>query len=224
MFQHPSQDVVSHPISPKNWKTFKLPHMCMHYSMFPWCSTAFIRLSFSLSKDWKTVVAFQASLAMVRLSLLALSLLAVAPALLPGYPGFVAPSAHHAVPRVALQAKQDLQESECPNIPAFVLALVAGLMVGLAPPSFAGTGSGRPDFQVVRPGYMQGIDASNAATKPGEIDYVTRSRIEAEQFPEVLKEIRKTQVKLQDAPTKEQRIENYRKGVEEYKKSAEIPP
>ena len=69
---------------------------------------------------------------------------------------------------------------------------------------------------------MQGIDASNAATKPGEIDYVTRSRIEAEQFPEVLKEIRKTQAKLQDALTKEQRIANYWKGVEEYKKVAEV--
>ena len=128
------------------------------------------------------------------------------------------------MPRVALQAKPDLQESERPNIPAFVFALVAGLMVGLAPPSFAGTGSGRPDFQVVRPGYMQGIDAANAAIKPGEIDYVTRSRIEAEQFPQALKEVKKTQEKLQGAPTKEERIENYRKGVEEYKKSAEIPP
>ena len=69
---------------------------------------------------------------------------------------------------------------------------------------------------------MQGIDASNAATKPGEIDYVTRSRIEAEQFPQVVQEIRKTQAKLQDAPTKEQRIANYWKGVEEYKKVAEV--
>ena len=69
---------------------------------------------------------------------------------------------------------------------------------------------------------MQGIDASNAATKPGEIDYVTRSRIEAEQFPQALKEMEMTQAKLQDAPTKEQRIANYWKGVEEYKKVAQI--
>ena len=164
----------------------------------------------------------QSSLPLEMARLLALTLLAVAICLLPGYPGFVAPSSPRAVPRVALQAKQDFQETERPNIPAVVLAVLAGVIVGFAPPSFAGTGSGRPDFQVVRPGYMQGIDASNAATKPGEIDYVTRSRIEAEQFPEVLKEIRKTQVKLQDAPTKEQRIANYWKGVEEYKKVAEV--
>ena len=32
---------------------------------------------------------------------------------------------------------------------------------------------------MVRPSYMQGVDAALAATKPGEIDFVTRSRIEA---------------------------------------------
>ena len=154
--------------------------------------------------------------------LLALALLAV---VLPGYPGFVAPFPRHAVPR-AVQ-KQDLQSKNdennmSPNIPAFVLALVAGLVVGMAP-TWAGTGSGRPDFQVVRPGYMQGIDAANAAIWPGEIDYVTRSRIEAAQFPQAFKELEKATAKLQDAPTKEQRIANYWKGVEEYKKIAEIP-
>ena len=163
----------------------------------------------------------QSSLPLEMARLLALTLLAVA-ILLPGYPGFVAPSSPRAVPRVALQAKQAFQETECPNIPAVVLAVLAGVIVGFAPPSFAGTGSGRPDFQVVRPGYMQGIDAANAAIKPGEIDYVTRSRIEAEQFPQALKEMQKTQAKLQDAPTKEQRIANYWKGVEEYKKVAQI--
>ena len=163
----------------------------------------------------------QSSLPLEMVRLLALTLLAVA-ILLPGYPGFVAPSSPRAVPRVALQAKQAFQETECPNIPAVVLAVLAGVIVGFAPPSFAGTGSGRPDFQVVRPGYMQGIDAANAAIKPGEIDYVTRSRIEAEQFPQALKEMQKTQAKLQDAPTKEQRIANYWKGVEEYKKVAQI--
>ena len=153
--------------------------------------------------------------------LLALTLLAAA-LLLPGYPGFVAPSAPRAVPRVALQAKQDFQEAERPNIPAVALAVLAGVIVGFAPASWAGTGSGRPDFQVVRPGYMQGIDAANAAIKPGEIDYVTRSRIEAAQFPEAYKELKKATEKLQEAPTKEQRIANYLKGVEEYKKIAEI--
>ena len=165
----------------------------------------------------------QSSLPLEMARLLALTLLAVAICLLPGYPaGFVAPSPPRAVPRVALQAKQDFQETERPNIPAVGLAVLAGVIVGFAPPSFAGTGSGRPDFQVVRPGYMQGIDAANAAIKPGEIDYVTRSRIEAEQFPQALKEMEMTQAKLQDAPTKEQRIANYWKGVEEYKKVAQI--
>jgi hypothetical protein len=37
-----------------------------------------------------------------------------------------------------------------------------------------------------------------------------------------VQEIRKPQAKLQDAPTKEQRIANYWKGVEEYKKVAEV--
>jgi len=152
--------------------------------------------------------------------LLALTLLAVA-ILLPGYTGFVAPSPPRAVPRVALQAKQEFQDSESPHMPV-MLAVLAGLIVGFAPPSWAGTGSGRPDFQVVRPDYMQGIDAANAAIKPGEIDYVTRSRIEAAQFPQAQKEMQKAQTKLQDAPTKEQRIANYWKGVEEYKKIAEI--
>ena len=135
---------------------------------------------------------------------LALSLLAVAILLL-GYPdGFVAPSSPHAVPRVAQQEKQGFQDSESPNMPAVVLAVLAGLILGFAPPSWAGTGSGRPDFQVVRPSYLQGIDAANAAIWPGKID-VTRSRIVdivAAQFPQALKEAEKTQAKLENAPTK----------------------
>lgn len=91
-------------------------------------------------------------------------------------PAFVAPSAPRAVPRVALRAHQDLQETDKPSIPVAVLAVLAGLMLSFAAPqsSWAGTGSGRPDFQVVRPSYMQGIDAANAAIRPGEVDYATR--------------------------------------------------
>lgn len=91
-------------------------------------------------------------------------------------PAFVAPSAPRAVPRVALRAHQDLQETDKPSIPVAVLAVLAGLMLNFAAPqsSWAGTGSGRPDFQVVRPSYMQGIDAANAAIRPGEVDYATR--------------------------------------------------
>eukprot|EP00438_Fugacium_kawagutii_P008759 Skav206802 [mRNA] locus=scaffold1990:188056:188532:- [translate_table: standard] len=157
---------------------------------------------------------------MARLLALALLAMAIWPL---GYPGFVAPSSPRAVPRAALQAKQDFQAADRPNLTAIALAVMAGLIVGLAPPSWAGTGSGRPDFKVGRPGYMQGIDAANAAIKPGEIDYVTRSRIEAAQFPEAFKELQKTEQKLQDAPTKEQRIANYLSAVQEYKKITELP-
>eukprot|EP00438_Fugacium_kawagutii_P036048 Skav214308 [mRNA] locus=scaffold998:135467:135940:+ [translate_table: standard] len=153
--------------------------------------------------------------------LLALTLLAAL--LLIGYPGFVAPSSPRAVPRAAPQAQSDFQEFDRPNVPAIALAVMAGVIVGFAQPSWAGTGSGRPDFQVVRPGYMQGIDAANAAIWPGKIDYVTRSRIEAAQFPQAFKELQKAEAKLQEAPTKEQRVANYLKGVQEYKKIAEIP-
>ena len=69
---------------------------------------------------------------------------------------------------------------------------------------------------------MQGIDAANAAIKPGEIDYVTRSRIEAAQFPQALQEIEKTQEKLREQPTKEQRVANSLKQLQEYNKVAEI--
>ena len=135
---------------------------------------------------------------------------------------FVAPSTPRAVPRVALQASQEFQETEQHNIPVAVFAVLAGLMVSLAVPqsSWAGTGGGRPDFQVVRPGYMQGIDAANAAFKPGEIDYVTRSRIEAAQFPKAAKEVDMTRAKLQKAPTKEERVAAQMKQLEEFNKSA----
>ena len=74
-----------------------------------------------------------------------------------------------------------IERSEPPsNAGAVLMAVLAGLMVGIASPasSWAGTGSSRPDFQVVRPSWMQGVDAALAATKPGEIDFVTCSRIE----------------------------------------------
>ena len=51
------------------------------------------------------------------------------------------------------------------------MAVLAGLVMAFTAPRAALAQPGaRPDFSVVRPGYMQGIDAANAATKPGEID------------------------------------------------------
>eukprot|EP00435_Cladocopium_sp_Y103_P055194 s348_g18.t1 len=89
--------------------------------------------------------------------------------------------------------------------------------IALLPHSaLAGTGSSRPEFQLVRPSYMQGIDAANAAVKPGEIDYITRSRIEAAQLPKAQQEMEMTRVKLQAAPSKEERVAASLKRLREY--------
>mmetsp|Transcript_10357 Transcript_10357/g.14533 ORF Transcript_10357/g.14533 Transcript_10357/m.14533 type:complete len:161 (-) Transcript_10357:147-629(-) len=125
-----------------------------------------------------------------------------------------------ATPRVALHAKEasdrDGKHGNTNETP--MMAILVGLALGLAlvPSAWAGTGSGRPDFQLVRPSYMQGIDAANAAVKPGEIDYVTRSRIEAAQFPKALKEMEMTRVKLEAAPTKEERVKASLKQLRQY--------
>lgn len=55
-----------------------------------------------------------------------------------------------------------------PLVPAPVVAALVGLVLGFAPAAWAGTGAARSDFQLVRPSYMQGIDAAEAAIKPGE--------------------------------------------------------
>lgn len=100
-----------------------------------------------------------------------------------------------------------------------MMAVVLGVIFGIAllPHSaLAGTGSSRPEFQLVRPSYMQGIDAANAAVKPGEIDYITRSRIEAAQLPKAKEEMEMTRVKLQAAPSKEERVAASLKRLREY--------
>ena len=119
------------------------------------------------------------------------------------------------MPRVALQASQEFQETEQHNIPVAVFAV-------LALPQSAG-----PALVVVVLTFKwfdqaTCSDAANAAIKPGEIDYVTRSRIEAAQFPQALQEIEKTQEKLREQPTKEQRVANSLKQLQEYNKVAEI--
>ncbi|CAE7748382.1 Disp1 [Symbiodinium pilosum] len=120
-----------------------------------------------------------------------------------------------------------MQRSEPPsNAGTMLMAVMAGVMVAVVSPasSWAGTGGARPDFQVARPGYMQGIDAALAATKPGEIDH--RARLfewypnPASFFPQVVEELKREQVKLEAAPTKQERLEKNMKQMQEYAKTA----
>ena len=100
-----------------------------------------------------------------------LSMLAVT--VMPGV--FVTPpSGQVSKPCIRVSNISRMERSEPPsNAGTMLMAVVAGVMVAVVSPasSWAGTGGARPDFQVARPGYMQGIDAALAATKPGEIDH-----------------------------------------------------
>ena len=83
---------------------------------------------------------------------------------------FVGPTPRVPAPR---SMPNKLQSSEPPrDAGAVVMGVLAGLVVGLAVPASSWASTDMPDFQVVRPGFMQGVDAALAATKPGEIDYV----------------------------------------------------
>ncbi|CAE7037244.1 nrc-2 [Symbiodinium natans] len=111
-----------------------------------------------------------------------------------------------------------------------VMGVLAGLMVGLAVPASSWAVNDLPEFlrprkqrfSVVRPSFMQGIDASLAATKPGEIDFVTRSRIEASYFPQVIEELKQEKVKLEAAPSKKERLEKAAQQMREYAKTAQF--
>ncbi|CAE7357374.1 unnamed protein product [Symbiodinium sp. CCMP2592] len=125
---------------------------------------------------------------------------------LPVVPRF-APSLSHVALQEKANEKQGPQELVAP-VPATLIAMLAGLMIGLfaMPKDVDAVPHPRPDFQLERPGYMQGIDAANAAWRPGEIDFVTRSRLEAAQFPKALKELEHEQEILAKAPTKAERL------------------
>jgi len=89
-------------------------------------------------------------------------------------------------------------------------AVFVGLAIGLAAgPQMAAAGVTRPlpDFSITRPEYMQGIDASNSAWKPGEIDYVTRSQIEWLQLPKAREEASVAEERLMNAESKEERVQ-----------------
>ncbi|CAE7519908.1 nrc-2, partial [Symbiodinium sp. CCMP2456] len=105
---------------------------------------------------------------------------------------------------------------------AIAMGVLAGVMVGLAVPASSWAINDLPEFSVVRPSYMQGVDAALAATKPGEIDFVTRSRIEASYFPQVLEELKQERVKLEAAPSKQERLEKATQQMREYAQTAQF--
>ncbi|CAE7313374.1 unnamed protein product [Symbiodinium natans] len=145
-----------------------------------------------------------------------------------GFVGFVPvspPRCHKSLmPASVAEATAPEARRDVPTGVPVVMAVLAGLVVAFAmPPKALAQPGGLPDFSVVRPGYMQGIDAANAATKPGEIDFVTRSRIEAAQFPQAVKELQKEKATIEkNAPTKEERLQRYRQQAQAYSQSASI--
>jgi len=102
---------------------------------------------------------------------------------------------------------------------AAVIGVLAGLVTG---PKMAMAASGA-DPLMRRPDYMQGIDAANAATRPGQIDYITRQRIEALQFPQSMEEAKAANELVKKAPTQEQRVQRQKAVLEELSKTTELP-
>eukprot|EP00439_Symbiodinium_sp_Y106_P013613 s2530_g1.t4 len=133
---------------------------------------------------------------------------------------FVAPPLRVSTPR-GLPDKLDRAEPPS-DAGAVVMGVLAGVMVGLAVPASSWAINDLPEFSVVRPSYMQGVDAALAATKPGEIDFVTRSRIEASYFPQVLEELKQERVKLEAAPSKQERLEKATQQMREYAQTAQF--
>jgi len=108
----------------------------------------------------------------------------------------------------SVSAAQEVEMESTSNAVAAVLAAaVVGVLAGLVTAPKVAMADSFPDFFLRRPDYMQGIDAANAAIKPGEIDYVSRSRIEALQFPQTVKEGKAANELMKKAPTKEQRLQ-----------------
>ncbi|CAE6919462.1 nrc-2 [Symbiodinium sp. CCMP2592] len=133
---------------------------------------------------------------------------------------FVAPPLRVSTPR-GLPDKLDRAEPPS-DAGAVVMGVLAGVMVALAVPASSWAINDLPEFSVVRPSYMQGVDAALAATKPGEIDFVTRSRIEASYFPQVLEELKQERVKLEAAPSKQERLEKATQQMREYAQTAQF--
>ena len=104
-------------------------------------------------------------------------------------------------------------------------AVVCGAMAGFASGSTVASAVPRPlpEFSLIRPEYMQGVDAANAATSPGTIDFISRSQIEASQFPKAREEVRKQDAAFKAAPSREQRVQRAQVQAERLAKSLEIP-
>eukprot|EP00446_Apocalathium_sp_SHHI-4_P035886 CAMPEP_0177317914 /NCGR_PEP_ID=MMETSP0368-20130122/13791_1 /TAXON_ID=447022 ORGANISM="Scrippsiella hangoei-like, Strain SHHI-4" /NCGR_SAMPLE_ID=MMETSP0368 /ASSEMBLY_ACC=CAM_ASM_000363 /LENGTH=173 /DNA_ID=CAMNT_0018777301 /DNA_START=71 /DNA_END=592 /DNA_ORIENTATION=- len=103
-----------------------------------------------------------------------------------------------------------------------VLGLFAGLFAGPQVVS-AGGSQALPTFQLSSTQGMQGIDASNATTEKGQMDFVTRCRIEAQAFLEGVKEFKVDEAIRRDAPAKEEQAGMAQQQIDEYAKTAQIP-
>ena len=80
-----------------------------------------------------------------------------------------------------------------------------------------------PAFRIQRPDYMQGLDASNAAIRPGEVDFVTRSQMEALTFPVAAEQLEREQGAIRRAPAKVERVERQQQQVERLAAQEQIP-
>merc|ERR1712107_104593 len=106
------------------------------------------------------------------------------------------------------------------GVAAMLAAAVVGLLAGMVTGPKVAMAA---DLFLRRPDYMTGIDAANAATRPGEIDYVTRSRVEALQYPQSMEEAKAVRELIKNAPTKEQRLQREKVVLEELAKKTELP-
>eukprot|EP00441_Pelagodinium_beii_P037244 CAMPEP_0197646946 /NCGR_PEP_ID=MMETSP1338-20131121/23944_1 /TAXON_ID=43686 ORGANISM="Pelagodinium beii, Strain RCC1491" /NCGR_SAMPLE_ID=MMETSP1338 /ASSEMBLY_ACC=CAM_ASM_000754 /LENGTH=164 /DNA_ID=CAMNT_0043220635 /DNA_START=61 /DNA_END=555 /DNA_ORIENTATION=+ len=156
-----------------------------------------------------------------------LPLAAVAVVLLPAT--FVTPPSagriqHEKLLKPSASAAQEveLNMSNSNPVGAVLAAAMVGLLAGLVTgPQVAKAGF--PEFSLRVPDYMRGIDAANTATKPGEIDFVTRSRIQALQFPMAMEEVKEFNQLIRDGPSKEERLQREQEMLKELAKVTEIP-
>jgi len=138
------------------------------------------------------------------------------------------PAASHRKPDgIVTQTSFTTEEAELsmPNsnpVGAVLAAAMVGLLAGLITgPQVAR--AARPDFLLQRPDYMMGIDAANTSTKRGEIDFVTRSQINALEYPEALKESKAIQERMKTAPSKETRLQREKQQLKDLVKTTNIP-
>eukprot|EP00933_Yihiella_yeosuensis_P027778 TRINITY_DN2163_c0_g1_i1.p1 TRINITY_DN2163_c0_g1~~TRINITY_DN2163_c0_g1_i1.p1 ORF type:complete len:169 (-),score=51.71 TRINITY_DN2163_c0_g1_i1:360-866(-) len=110
------------------------------------------------------------------------------------------------------------------SLATFMAAVMVGLLAGLVSyPAMTSAANLRPEFSVVRPDWMQGIDAALAAVKKGEVDFVTRSHMEMASMPEALEELKKEKDVLDNAPSKEVRVKQQLEHLRELAKITPIP-